>query len=31
MAIRLSRNHTGRLGVLRFAANYHGWADEPRL
>ena len=28
MAIRLSRVHTGRLGVLRFASNYHGWADE---
>lgn len=28
MAIRLSRVHTGRLGVLRFAFNYHGWADE---
>jgi glutamate-1-semialdehyde 2,1-aminomutase len=28
MAIRLARVFTGRRKVLRFAENYHGWADE---
>lgn len=28
MAIRLSRIATGRRRILRFARNYHGWADE---
>lgn len=28
MAIRLSRVFTGRRKVLRFAGNFHGWADE---
>jgi glutamate-1-semialdehyde 2,1-aminomutase len=28
MGIRLSRLHTGRKGVLRIRANFHGWADE---
>ncbi len=27
MAIRLARVYTGRRKVLRFAENYHGWAD----
>ncbi len=28
MAIRLSRAFTGRNKILRFAENFHGWADE---
>jgi glutamate-1-semialdehyde 2,1-aminomutase len=28
MAITLSRVFTGRKKILRFAENYHGWADE---
>lgn len=28
MAIRLARIYTGRRRILRFAHNYHGWADE---
>lgn len=28
MAIRLARLYTGRRRILRFAHNYHGWADE---
>ena len=28
MGIRLGRAFTGRTRVLRFASNYHGWADE---
>jgi len=28
MAIRLARVFTGKRKVLRFAENYHGWADE---
>lgn len=28
MAVRLARLYTGRTKVLRFAENYHGWADE---
>lgn len=27
LAMRLARIHTGRRRVLRFARNYHGWAD----
>jgi glutamate-1-semialdehyde 2,1-aminomutase len=28
MAVRLSRAFTGRNQILRFAENFHGWADE---
>ena len=28
MAVRLARVYTGRRKILRFAENYHGWADE---
>ncbi len=28
MAVRLSRLFTGRRKILRFAENFHGWADE---
>ncbi|MFW6056137.1 MAG: aspartate aminotransferase family protein [Chloroflexota bacterium] len=28
MAVRLARAYTGRRRILRFAENYHGWADE---
>jgi len=31
MAIRLARIFTGRRKILRFAMNYHGWADELSL
>lgn len=27
LAMRLARIHTGRRRILRFARNYHGWAD----